>query len=117
MAGLAPDMLVSDLVMAGMDGLALVCAARRTRPGLPALLVTGHAGDVTPAPLAAAAGGRPLRSAAQASIAGGSVGAGLVVVEAGRSAPPAAPRVGARETVRRGLKVLVSPLTHAHSAA
>ena len=63
MAGLAPDMLVSDLVMAGMDGLALVCAARRTRPGLQALLVTGHAGDVTPAPLAAAAGGRPLRPA------------------------------------------------------
>ena len=48
---LAADMgialLVSDLAMPGMDGVALIQAAQRARPGLPALLVTGYAGDAT----------------------------------------------------------------------
>ncbi len=36
-------LLISDLAMAGMDGVALIQAAQRARPGLPAVLVTGHA--------------------------------------------------------------------------
>ncbi len=39
------DVLVSDLAMPGMDGLALIREARRHCPGLPAVLLTGHAGD------------------------------------------------------------------------
>jgi len=43
--GLRCDVLVSDLAMAGMDGVTLIRAAQRRRPGLPAILVTGYAGD------------------------------------------------------------------------
>ena len=39
------DLLVTDLAMPGMDGLALIRAARERKPRLPALLLTGHAGD------------------------------------------------------------------------
>jgi CheY-like chemotaxis protein len=39
------DLLVSDLSMPGMNGLALIHAARRIRPGLPAVLLTGLVGD------------------------------------------------------------------------
>lgn len=39
------DLLVTDLAMPGMDGLALIRAARERQPRLPALLLTGHAGD------------------------------------------------------------------------
>jgi signal transduction histidine kinase len=35
-------LLVSDLTMPGMDGMALIEAAQQARPGLPAILVTGH---------------------------------------------------------------------------
>ncbi len=48
-------LLVSDLTMPGMNGVALIQAAQRARPGLPALLVTGHAGD-----MAALTLGRPI---------------------------------------------------------
>lgn len=41
------DMLVTDLAMPGMDGLALLHAARQRLPGLPALLFTGFAGDAS----------------------------------------------------------------------
>lgn len=41
----ALDLLVTDLAMPGMDGLALIRAARARRPRLPALLLTGHASD------------------------------------------------------------------------
>jgi PAS domain S-box-containing protein len=37
------DLLVTDHAMPGMTGIALVGEARRMRPGLPALLVTGYA--------------------------------------------------------------------------
>jgi two-component system cell cycle sensor histidine kinase/response regulator CckA len=39
----APAMLVSDMVMPGMDGLALAGALRGRWPGLPVLLVSGYA--------------------------------------------------------------------------
>jgi len=41
----AADILVTDLSMPGMDGLALIRAAQELRRGLPALLLTGYAGD------------------------------------------------------------------------
>jgi CheY-like chemotaxis protein len=44
-AGEACDLLVTDLAMPGVDGLALIREARQRRPGLPALLLTGYAGD------------------------------------------------------------------------
>jgi CheY-like chemotaxis protein len=45
-AGQVPlDLLITDLAMPGMNGLALVAAARRRRPGLPAVLLTGLVGD------------------------------------------------------------------------
>ncbi len=37
------DLLVSDIVMPGMDGTALLAALRHTRPGLPAVFVSGYA--------------------------------------------------------------------------
>jgi PAS domain S-box-containing protein len=40
-----PDVLVSDLAMPGMNGLDLIREARRRRPRLPAVLLTGYAGD------------------------------------------------------------------------
>jgi CheY-like chemotaxis protein len=46
-AGEAVDVLVTDLSMPGMDGLALIHAARARRPGLPAILLTGYAQDDT----------------------------------------------------------------------
>jgi CheY-like chemotaxis protein len=39
------DIIVTDLTMPGMDGLALIRAAQKQRPNLPAVLVTGYAGD------------------------------------------------------------------------
>ena len=44
-AGEAVDVLVTDLSMPGMDGLAVIRAAQERRPGLPAVLLTGYAGD------------------------------------------------------------------------
>ncbi|MFC7478604.1 response regulator, partial [Dankookia sp. GCM10030260] len=43
-AGEAVDVLFSDVVMPGMNGVELVPAARRLRPGLPVLLTSGYAG-------------------------------------------------------------------------
>ena len=59
-AGGGFDLLVTDLAMPGMDGLALLREARRRCPGLPALLVTGHAGDADARGFAAAVGEGPL---------------------------------------------------------
>ncbi len=39
------DIIVSDLTMPVMDGLALIRAAQKQRPGLPAILLTGYAAD------------------------------------------------------------------------
>ena len=41
--GGAVDLLVSDLSMPGMDGLALITAVQQRRPSLPAILLTGYA--------------------------------------------------------------------------
>ncbi len=43
--GAAPDVLVTDLSMPGLDGLALIERARRLRPGLPAMLLTGFVAE------------------------------------------------------------------------
>ena len=40
--GAAVDLLISDFAMPGMDGLTLIREARRRRPKLPALLLTGY---------------------------------------------------------------------------
>jgi CheY-like chemotaxis protein len=39
------DILVSDLAMPGLDGVALIREVQRRRPKLPAVLITGYAGD------------------------------------------------------------------------
>jgi signal transduction histidine kinase/ActR/RegA family two-component response regulator len=43
--GEAVDVLITDLSMPGMDGLAVIRGAQERRPGLPAMLLTGYAGD------------------------------------------------------------------------
>jgi signal transduction histidine kinase len=44
-AGEAVDLLLTDLSMPGMGGVALIEAAQARRPSLPAILLTGYAGD------------------------------------------------------------------------
>jgi nitrogen-specific signal transduction histidine kinase/CheY-like chemotaxis protein len=44
-AGEMVDILVTDLSMPDMDGLAVIRGAQERRPGLPAVLLTGYAGD------------------------------------------------------------------------
>ena len=44
-AGERVDIIVSDLTMPGMDGLELIRAVQERWPGLPAVLLTGYAGD------------------------------------------------------------------------
>jgi PAS domain S-box-containing protein len=44
--GAPVDVLVSDLSMPGMDGLALIREAQQRRPAMPAILLTGFATDV-----------------------------------------------------------------------
>jgi CheY-like chemotaxis protein len=44
-AGERADILVTDLSMPDMDGLAVIRGAQERRPGLPAVLLTGYAGD------------------------------------------------------------------------
>lgn len=39
------DIIVTDLTMPAMDGLTLIQAAQKQRPNLPAVLLTGYAGD------------------------------------------------------------------------
>ena len=42
-AGETFDLMITDLSMPGMDGMALIQEAQRRRPGLPAILLTGYA--------------------------------------------------------------------------
>ncbi len=44
-SGECVDIIVSDLTMPAMDGLTLIRAAQERMPGLPAVLLTGYAGD------------------------------------------------------------------------
>ncbi|MFC4169805.1 response regulator [Teichococcus aestuarii] len=53
------DILVTDLAMPGMDGLALLDAVRQRLPALPALLFTGFAGDASVAAFTDAARSGP----------------------------------------------------------
>ena len=56
----APDLFISDLSMPGTDGLTLIREAQRLRPGLPAILLTGHAGPELEAAVAKLSAGRVL---------------------------------------------------------
>ena len=51
-ADAAVDVLLTDFAMPSMDGLALIAAARRRRPGLAAALLTGNVGGEVEARLA-----------------------------------------------------------------
>jgi two-component system cell cycle sensor histidine kinase/response regulator CckA len=46
--GATPDAVVTDMMMPGMDGAALVRVLRERRPGLPALIVSGYADGGVP---------------------------------------------------------------------
>jgi PAS domain S-box-containing protein len=48
--GLAVDVLVCDLSMPGMGGVAVIREAQIRRPGLPAVMLTGYVGDATALP-------------------------------------------------------------------
>ena len=56
----APDVLISDLSMPGTDGMTLIRQARALRPGLAAILLTGHSGPELEAAVAKVEGGRVL---------------------------------------------------------
>lgn len=45
--GEAVDLLISDLAMPGMNGIAVISEAQKRRSRLPAILLTGFAGDTT----------------------------------------------------------------------
>ncbi len=47
--GAPVDVVVSDFSMPGMNGIDLIRAARARRPGLAAILLTGHVGDIAAA--------------------------------------------------------------------
>ncbi|MGI4942751.1 MAG: ATP-binding protein, partial [Janthinobacterium lividum] len=53
-----PDLLISDLSMPGTDGMTLIRQARLLRPGLAAILLTGHSGPELEEAVANMAGGR-----------------------------------------------------------
>ncbi len=57
-AGERVDVLVTDLSMPGMDGIATICAAQERRPGLPALLLTGYAHEDAVLAMDGSVGGR-----------------------------------------------------------
>jgi CheY-like chemotaxis protein len=56
-AGEVVDVLVTDLSMPGMNGLAVIRGAQQHRPGLPAILLTGYAGDSAAMAAAGSLGG------------------------------------------------------------
>jgi CheY-like chemotaxis protein len=51
------DLLVSDLAMPGLDGVAVIREAQARQPGLPAILITGYAGDAAALAVGTAVGG------------------------------------------------------------
>jgi two-component SAPR family response regulator len=46
-SGLGADLLIIDYAMPGINGVETIQRARRLRPGLRALLITGHAGAIS----------------------------------------------------------------------
>jgi CheY-like chemotaxis protein len=56
-SGASFDILVTDLAMRGIDGVALIRAAQARRPELPAILITGYAGDAAVLTASATVGG------------------------------------------------------------
>ena len=75
------DVLISDLSMPGTDGLTTICEAQRRREGLPAILLTGYAGDALEAAVGVSFSGpvtllrKPVRSADLAAALDGLSGA------------------------------------------
>ncbi|WP_052388645.1 ATP-binding protein [Belnapia moabensis] len=51
------QLLVTDLAMPGLDGVGLIREAQERHPGLPAILVTGYAGDAANLAVGAVVGG------------------------------------------------------------
>ncbi|HET9018345.1 MAG TPA: PAS domain-containing protein [Acetobacteraceae bacterium] len=85
--GARVDLLVTDFAMPGMTGLGLIEAARRQRPGLRALLVSGYAGIEGPAGASDAQLRKPFRGAdLRAAVA--------ELLAAPRHAPPQAEAAG-----------------------
>ena len=72
-AGEGVDLIVADLSMPGMDGITLLREARRHRPGLPGILLTGYATNATEIALGGAMSGaysllrKPIEGAALAA--------------------------------------------------
>jgi signal transduction histidine kinase/ActR/RegA family two-component response regulator len=98
--GHALDALVTDLAMPEMDGLTLIQEARRRRPGLPALLVTGHAGTASKAAMEAARLGGPFRIL-QKPVAPGALTDALATLLSSADRPADAAQPG-RQSARPG---------------
>ena len=66
-AGEVVDLVISDLSMPGTDGLTLIRAMQDRRPGLPAILLTGHGGSALQSAVGGMAAvrlvGKPVRGA------------------------------------------------------
>ena len=77
------DLLISDLSMPGLDGVGLIREAQRRQPGLPAILLTGFAGDAATLAVGGAIAGRfllvrkPVAGAVLADHAAGLLNAAL----------------------------------------
>jgi CheY-like chemotaxis protein len=85
------DVAVLDLAMPGLDGLALLAELRRSRSGLPAVIVTGDHAAAEPAILAAAQPVVLLAKPFSAEELERSIGQAL---DGGPMGPPASPRGG-----------------------
>ena len=57
-SGQPVDLVISDLAMPGLDGMVLIREAQRRQPGLPAILLTGYAGDAAELAIGRAVDGR-----------------------------------------------------------
>jgi len=84
-AGAPCDLLLTDLSMPGLSGLALLREARRQRPGLPCILLTGNLDDDAAAALPSLSDGGPftvLRKPMAPEALGAAVGQLLMTGEA-----------------------------------
>jgi CheY-like chemotaxis protein len=73
------ELLITDYMMPSMTGVALVREARRLRPELPALLVTGYAALQSEPPANLSRIGKPFREAELANAIAAALGDGNVV--------------------------------------